>query len=98
MPRPKKGEPLSQTPRAIRERENRRQLKMSRSATQELELPEPAPVGSSLTSSEPIGVMETEYTTAEVDVYECGNCKATIDYGQEKCPICEQYLSYEEIK
>ena len=98
MPRPKKGEPLSQTPRAIRERETRRQSSMRNSSIREIELPEPPPVDSSLTSSEPIGVMESDFTAPDVDIYQCGNCQASIDWGQEKCSICEQILSYEEIK
>ena len=98
MPRPKKGEPLSQTPRAIRERETRRQSNMRNSSIAEIDLPEPLSVDSSLTSSEPIGVMESEVTALDVDTYSCGNCQASIDWGQEKCTVCEQVLSFEEIK
>ena len=97
MPRPKKGEPLSQTPRAIRERETRKQSRMRKSSIEEIELPEPPPLDSALMSREPIGVIESEITAPDVDVYQCGNCQASIDWGQEKCSICEQFLSYDAI-
>jgi len=90
MPRLRNGE-LSQTKRAIREREL---SAANRAANREV-----------IMSSEPLGIKaKRERPPEPVDqdqddaqTYVCLNCQAPITYGSPKCGVCEEELNWEGL-
>jgi len=93
MPRLRNGE-LSQTKRAIREREL---SAANRVAVREL-----------IISNEPIGIKGGRQRPPDADpgdqgdqdegqVYICLNCQAPVDYGCANCSVCQEQLNWEGL-
>jgi len=88
MPRFKNGE-LSQTKRAIRDREL---SAAKREAVREVRM-----------SSEPLGIKSKRERPPEpvdqdeAQTYVCLNCQAPIIYGSPECGICEEQLNWEGL-
>ena len=93
MPRLRNGE-LSQTPRAIRQREL---TAASRAAARD-----------AVMSSEPLGIKTQRERPPDPDEdqdqdqdqgqqYVCLNCQAPIDYGAPRCGVCEEHLNWEGL-
>jgi len=90
MPRLKNGE-LSQTKRAVRDREL---AAANRAANREV-----------IMSSEPLGIKTKrerppepeDQGQSDAQTYICLNCQAPIGYGSPKCGVCEEQLNWEGL-
>ena len=91
MPRPKKGEALSDTPRAKKERKERT-IRIETEAASMAET-----TGDPEHSTEIIGVVDTPANEPELDVYTCGNCQAIVDLGNPACGVCEMEFNWEGL-
>lgn len=97
--RPRKGAPLSQTPRAIKARESRAALRADKKATT---LGQGEAPGGEYDRSE-IGVIDESPMPADTPMeaphtYICVNCGERLDYGAPLCGICEEPLNWAGVQ
>ena len=97
MGRPRKGAPLSQTPRAIAARAAR--------AGKSITAPDIADPdsewGGELGVDDDIYVETPDKPPKEADViqaYHCENCKSSVIEGDSRCPICEENLDWAGVR
>ena len=96
MGRPRKGAPLSQTPRAIAARAAR-----AKKAAAVVIADSDSEWGGDMGVDDDIFVETPAKPPKEADViqaYHCENCKSSVIEGDTRCPICEENLDWAGVR